>query len=233
MHYEPGKTAHGLAFDPFKSCVVPRPIGWISTVSKSGVANLAPFSQFTNLSFDPPMVMFSSNQKTTGERKDTVINAEETGEFVWNMATWDLREAVNLSSEEVAPEVDEFSHAGLERIPSLRMKPARVAASPVHFECRYMQTTHLPGNGVMGSVDVVFGRVEVIHIADEFLLPNGKIDILKIKPIARLGYFDYAPVESLFEMRIPGSKDMLVGLGGDADRHADFSKSVRSPTRSS
>ena len=223
MHYEPGRTPHGLAFDPFKSCVVPRPIGWISTVSKAGVTNLAPFSQFTNLSFDPPMVMFSANQKTTGERKDTVVNSEETGEFVWNMATWDLREAVNLSSQEVAPDVDEFAHAGLKRMASFRVKPPRVAPSPVQFECRYMQTIRLPGNGVMGTVDVVLGRVEVIHIADEYLLPNGKIDILKIRPIARMGYFDYAPVDSLFEMQIPGPESMQVGLGGDMRRHSALS----------
>lgn len=223
MYYEPGRTAHGLAFDPFKSCVVPRPIGWISTVSKGGVANLAPFSQFTNLSFDPPMVMFSANQKTTGERKDTVVNAEETGEFVWNMATWNLREAVNISAQEVGSDVDEFAHAGLDRLPSSKMNPFRVAASPVHFECRYIQTTRLPGNGVMGTVDVVFGRVEAVHIADEFILPTGKIDILKIRPIARMGYSDYAPVESLFEMQIPGSDSMGVGLSGDVRRHAAMS----------
>src|SRR5574340_1262177 len=106
MFYEPGKTPHGLPHDPFKSCVVPRPIGWISTVSREGVHNLAPFSQFQNLTFDPPYVMFASNQNTSGRRKDTVNNTEQTGEFVWNMATYALREAVNKSAEEVPSEVD-------------------------------------------------------------------------------------------------------------------------------
>ena len=97
MYYEPGKTKHGLPHDPFKSCVIPRPIGWISTLSKDGVANLAPYSQFQNLTFDAPYVMFSANQKTNGVRKDSTVNAEATGEFVWNMATYDLREAVNIT----------------------------------------------------------------------------------------------------------------------------------------
>src|SRR5262245_12122174 len=98
MFYEPGVTPHGLPYDPFKSCVVPRPIGWISTRSQTGKDNLAPYSQFTNVSFDPAMVMFSANQTTDGRRKDSVVNAEETGVFVWNMATWDLRNAVNISA---------------------------------------------------------------------------------------------------------------------------------------
>lgn len=224
MQYEPGKTKHGLRFDPFKSCVVPRAIGWISTQSADGVVNLAPFSQFTNVSFDPPMVMFSSNQRSDGTRKDTVVNTETTGEFVWNMASWALREEMNRSAQELPPEIDEFTVAGLERAPSLRVRPPRVAASPVHFECRHLQTTRLPGNGTMGSVDVVFGRVEVIHIADEFILPSGKLDILKIRPIARMGYFDYTTVDSLFEMVIPGPEEMLIGLGGDSERHARLSK---------
>jgi flavin reductase (DIM6/NTAB) family NADH-FMN oxidoreductase RutF len=205
MYYQPGKTSHGLPRDPFKSCVIPRPIGWISTISRAGVHNLAPFSQFQNLTFDPPYVMFASNQTTKGQRKDTVTNAEQTGEFVWNMATYELREAVNKSAEEVPPEVDEFELAGVTKAPSEIVKPSRVAESPVHFECVYHQTIRLPGNGTMGTVDVVFGRVIGIHIKDEVILPDGRIDVLKIRPIARLGYHDYTSVESVFEMIIPGS----------------------------
>lgn len=130
MYYEPGKTAHGLARDPFKSCVIPRPIGWISTISRDGLHNLAPFSQFQNLTFDPPYVMFASNQNTQGHRKDTVVNTEQTGEFVWNMATYELREAVNKSAEEVPPDVDEFVLAGVSKAPSRIVKPSRVAESP-------------------------------------------------------------------------------------------------------
>ncbi|WP_205300331.1 flavin reductase family protein [Pantoea sp. Ap-967] len=120
MFYQPGVTAHGLPHDPFKSCVVPRPIGWISTRSAEGIDNLAPYSQFTNVSFDPAMVMFSSNQTTDGHRKDSVVNAEQTGEFVWNMATWALREQMNLTAQELAHGCDEFVHAGLEKGPEYK-----------------------------------------------------------------------------------------------------------------
>jgi flavin reductase (DIM6/NTAB) family NADH-FMN oxidoreductase RutF len=217
VYYQPGITDHGLPRDPFKSCVVPRPIGWISTVSRDGVHNLAPFSQFQNLTFDPPYVMFASNQNTSGRRKDTVVNAEQTGEFVWNMATYELREAVNKSAEEVAPDVDEFEMAGVTKAASNVVKPARVAESPVHFECKYHATIRLPGNGTMGSVDVVFGRVIGIHIKDQVIAPDGRIDILKVRPIARLGYHDYTSIESVFSMVIPGNdKRRLEGMEGSA-----------------
>jgi flavin reductase (DIM6/NTAB) family NADH-FMN oxidoreductase RutF len=217
MFYEPGKTPHGLPHDPFKSCVVPRPIGWISTVSREGAHNLAPFSQFQNLTFDPPYVMFASNQTIDGRRKDTVVNTEQTGEFVWNMATYALREAVNKSAEQVPPEVDEFELAGVSKAPSRIVKPCRVAESPVHFECTYHQTIRLPGNGTMGTVDIVFGRVLAVHIADDYLTQDGRLDILKARPIARLGYFDYTSVESIFSMMIPGSDPRrLAGMEGSA-----------------
>ena len=113
MHYAPGQESCPLPFSPFKSCTVPRPIGWLSTISGDGVPNLAPYSQWQNLSFDPPLVMFAANQLSSGERKHTVLNAEETGWFVWNMATYDLRDAVNASAVEWAAEEDEFAKAGV------------------------------------------------------------------------------------------------------------------------
>jgi flavin reductase (DIM6/NTAB) family NADH-FMN oxidoreductase RutF len=215
MYYDPEKNDHGLAHAPFKSCVVPRPIGWISTVSPRGVHNLAPYSQFQNLNFDPPYVMFSANQTSLGTRKDTVVNIEATREFVYNMATYDLREAVNRSAQPVPSEVDEFELAGVTKAPSVLVKPCRVAESPVQFECHYYQTLRLPGNGPIGSVDVVIGRVVLVHIKDEVIRPDGRLDILKIRPLARLGYYDYTSVESFFEMVIPGGdKDVLAGLEG-------------------
>ncbi|MEP7312988.1 MAG: flavin reductase family protein [Pseudomonadota bacterium] len=218
MYYEPGKIPHGLPFDPFKSCVVPRPIGWISTTSGDGVDNLAPFSQFQNVSYDPPMVMFSANQTPYGLRKDTVVNVERTGQFVWNMATYALRNAVNLSSQAVLPEVDEFMHAGLGKLPSRHVRPPRVAESPVHFECVYMQTVRLPGNGKLGTVDVVFGRVVAVHIADDALTAEGRIDILKLRPLARMGYHDYTSVENVFAMSPPGGATRLAGLEGSPEK---------------
>jgi flavin reductase (DIM6/NTAB) family NADH-FMN oxidoreductase RutF len=219
MYYEPGVTPHGLPHDPFKSCVVPRPIGWISTVDGQGRHNLAPYSQFQNVTFDPPIVMFSANQDTRGQRKDSVRNAEETGEFVWNMATYALREAVNITAEELPPEVDEFERAGLVKLPSRKVRPARVAGSPIHFECVYLNTLRFPGTPPMGTVDVVFGRVVAIHIDDEAIDDKGMVDVLKIQPLARMGYFDYTFVDNKFQMVIPGSnRALLAGLEGSAEK---------------
>ncbi|PZP91620.1 MAG: flavin reductase family protein [Variovorax paradoxus] len=219
MYFEPGKIPHGLKHDPFKSCVVPRPIGWISTVDADGNHNLAPYSQFQNVTFNPPIVMFASNQDSKGVRKDTVRNAEQSGEFVWNMATWDLREAVNISAQELPKEVDEFELAGLEKAPSRLVKAMRVKRSPIQFECKYLNTLRFPGDGLMGSADVVFGKVVAIHIADEVLDANGMVDILKARPIARMGYFDYTSVDSKFTMIIPGDQRALLGgLEGSPDK---------------
>ncbi|KAF2719570.1 hypothetical protein K431DRAFT_228265 [Polychaeton citri CBS 116435] len=220
VFYEPGKTSHGLPRDPFKACVVPRPIGWISTRNpKTGVDNLAPYSQFNNLTFDPPYVMFSANQDLNEERKNTVANAEMTGEFCWNVATWDLREAVNVTAEWFADDVDEFSKAGLEKQQAGLVNVPMVKASPVRFECKYYSTLRLPGNPPMGSVDVVIGRVVGVHI-DESVLTDGKIDIGKVQPIARCGYHEYAVVrrDAVFEMIIPGDPKQLVGLEGNAEK---------------
>jgi flavin reductase (DIM6/NTAB) family NADH-FMN oxidoreductase RutF len=219
MYYEMKKNDHGLARDPFKSCVVPRPIGWISTINSVGVSNLAPYSQFQNLTFDPPYIMISANQKTTGRRKDTVVNTEETGEFVYNMVTYDLREAMNKTAEQVAPDQDEFEIAGLTKAPSKIVKPFRVAESPINMECRYHQTIRLPGKGKMGTVDVIIGEVLAVHIKDEFIMEDGKLDILKIKPIGRLGYYDYTIVESIFDMDIPGTnEDVRTGMEGASNK---------------
>jgi len=215
MIYDPEKNDHGLPHSPFKSCVVPRPIGWISTVSAGGIDNLAPYSQFISLNFDPAYVLFSANQTFQGRRKDTVVNIEQTREFVYNMATWDLREAMNRSAMQVAPEVDEFELAGVTKAPSMRVKPWRIAESPIQFECKYVQTLRLPGNGPMGSVDIIIGRVVLVHVKDEVIGPDGRLDIPQIRPLARLGYYDYTSVESVFEMVIPGgNEDLLAGLEG-------------------
>ena len=219
MYYEPGVTPHGLPHDPFKSCVVPRPIGWISTVDSQGRHNLAPYSQFQNVTFNPPIVMFSANQNTAGGRKDSVRNAEETGEFVWNMATYALREAVNKSAEELSHGVDEFEHAGLLKLPSRKVKPMRVAGSPIQFECVYLNTLRFPGVPPMGTADVVFGRVVAIHIDDAVIDGQGMLDILKIQPLARMGYYDYTFVDNKFEMVIGGNNTaLLAGLEGSPDK---------------
>lgn len=163
--------------------------------------------------------MFSSNQDPNEQRKDTVNNAESTGEFVWNMATWHLREAVNLSAQWFAEDVDEFEKADLEKQQASLVNVPMVKASPIKFECKHYSTIRLPGNPPMGSVDVVIGRVIGIHI-DPSILTDGMIDLGKAMPIARCGYYQYAVVkpESLFEMVIPGDPKILVGLEGNAEQ---------------
>jgi flavin reductase (DIM6/NTAB) family NADH-FMN oxidoreductase RutF len=217
MHYDPRHDPCPLPLSPFKSCTVPRPIGWLSTISAKGAANLAPYSQWQNLTFDPPMVMFAANQHIDGRRKDTVVNAEETGWFVWNMATWALREAVNITAVPLPHGADEFATAGVTKAACIDAPGPRVAESPCHFECRYLSTHRLRGNSAVGTVDVVFGEVVRIHVRDDVVLPNGKLDIAKIRPIARMGYFDYAVIDSVFEMIIP-DEEALAGLEGRAAR---------------
>jgi len=215
MDYRPGSEPCPLPYSPFKSCTVPRPIGWLSTISTDRVHNLAPYSQWQNLTFDPPMVMFAANQYPDGRRKDTVLNAEETGWFVWNMATWDLREAVNISAMALPPEADEFDRAGVTRADATLAPGGYVRESPARFECRYLSTHRLPGASPVGTVDVVFGRVELIHVEDAAIAADGKLDIPAIRPIARMGYYDYTVIDEVFEMRIPGASDAAAdGLEG-------------------
>jgi flavin reductase (DIM6/NTAB) family NADH-FMN oxidoreductase RutF len=203
MFYEPDKKNHGLPHAPYKSCMVPRPIGWISTVSRDGRINVAPYSQFNNLGYEPGYLMFSAGgQHPDGRRKDSVVNAEESGEFVYNMATYDLREAVNLTAQITDSSVDEMQAAGLHPAPSKMIRTPRIAESPVSVECKYYTTVVLPGDDWRTNHHVVIGRVVGVHIKDEFISADGKIDILKIRPLARLGYTDYTSVESSFSLEL-------------------------------
>ncbi|ATR79647.1 flavin reductase family protein [Moraxella osloensis] len=224
MHYSPkkdGPRSHGLPYDPFKSSAVPRPIGWISTVSADGKHNLAPYSQYQNLTWDPPMVMFVANQSVLDNgksRKDTVRNIEETGWFVWNMATYDLREAVNRSAKALPYGEDEFEFAGVTKASCLEAPGARVAESPINFEIEFVQSLHIPTGNPVSTFDLIIGRVAHVHIKDEFILDDGKIDILSIKPLARLGYYDYTYVDKMFEMKAPAATaEELAGLEGRTD----------------
>jgi len=201
MYYEIAKNDHGLPYNPLKACVVPRPIAWISTISKTGLVNLAPFSFGNILSYDPPFVCFSgAGSVRDGNVKDTIANIEETGEFVYNMATYELRDAVTKTALITERGVDEMAAAGLERLPSKLVKAPRVAASPVHLECKYWKTIDLVGRRPVSHHKVVFGEVVACHISDDALTPDGLIDTLKIRPLSRLGYKEYTSIESIFVM---------------------------------
>jgi len=209
--------------------VVPRPIGWISTTSSTSppIHNLAPFSQFTNLTYDPPYVMFSANQNAHSFSKDTVRNVEATRRFGWSLATYNLREAVNKSAQFLPSDTDEFEVAGLEKMYGKVYEDLPlVKESPVRFECEYFATWKLPGNPPMGTVDIVVGKVVGIHIDDAALDERGRVDVGRTKPIARLGYYEYAVVgrEQVFEMVIPGDELTLAGLEGRSAPNTEVKK---------
>jgi len=184
--------------DPFKALVAPRQIGWISTVSAAGELNLAPYSYFNAFSSNPPIVGFSSE----GD-KDSSTFAMETGEFVWSMATWDLRDQMNATAASLARGESEFAHARLEPAPSRLVRPPRVAASPAAFECRVTEMVKLKDvDGRDSGRRLVLGRVVGIYV-DERFVSKGRVDSAAMRPIARGGYDEYSVVERVFSMPRP------------------------------
>jgi flavin reductase (DIM6/NTAB) family NADH-FMN oxidoreductase RutF len=201
MFYRPGTDPHGLAHNPFKALVAPRPIGWISTVNAEGRVNLAPYSFFNAVADTPPMVIFSNSGSKAGETaaKDSVTNIRATCEFVCNVVPLALKDAMNLSSGEYHADIDEFEHAGLTKAACRVVTPPRVAAAPAALECRLWRIVELPG-----AVNVlVIGEVVGVHIADSVIV-DGKVDVTLYQPLARLGYRDYAAVSEVFALSRPG-----------------------------
>ena len=187
----------GLPWDPFKAIVAPRPIGWITTLSPEGVVNLAPYSYFNAVGDKPNIVCFSSYG-----RKDSQTNAEATGEFVCNLATWETHEQMNLTSATV--ETSEPELAGLEMIPSRLVAPPRVAAAPAALECVYLDTYVIRSKeGREHTAQVVFGEVVGIYVDDRYITGEGRVDTAAMRPVARMGYDEYAVVESAFRMARP------------------------------
>jgi flavin reductase (DIM6/NTAB) family NADH-FMN oxidoreductase RutF len=192
----------GLDRDPLNAIVVPRPIGWISTLGTDGRANLAPYSFFNAVAYEPPQVMFAATSNHAfGGLKDSAHNAKETGEFVVNLATWTLREQMNASAVMAPHEVDEFEYAGLKKAPSELVKAPRVAESPVHLECIYTQSLELESDDDEPNT-VIFGKVIGVHIDDRYI-KDGLVDTAALEPIGRLGYLDYVKVSEVFSMDRP------------------------------
>lgn len=199
MFYEPhARDRMLLPHDPFKALIVPRPIGWVTTMSCAGTVNLAPYSFFNALSSKPPIVAFSSEGV-----KDSVTFARETGEFVWNLATYPLRDSMNATSAPLERGVSEFDHSGLATGPSRLVAPPRVAASPCSMECKVLnilRLTDLDGNP--SDSHVVFGQVIGVHL-DEAYVKDGRVDTAAMQPLARCGYMDYAVADRLFALKRP------------------------------
>jgi flavin reductase (DIM6/NTAB) family NADH-FMN oxidoreductase RutF len=203
MFYNTDENNHGLPFNPFKSCIVPRPIGWITSLDKRGNLNLAPYSYFNAVSDVPPMIIFSTTTKHhDGAWKDTLKNVEETKEFVVNIATWDLQQEVNITSTDFDRGVNEIEMVQLSTVPSKLIKPPRIQDSPIHLECVYHQSVQLPVIDNKHTNRIVIAKVVGIHIKDEVIV-DGKIDVTRFKPIARLGYMEYSVVDGKFEMERP------------------------------
>ncbi|MBT4933801.1 MAG: flavin reductase family protein [Rhodospirillaceae bacterium] len=211
MFYDTSTNEHNLPHDPFKACVAPRPIGWISTISAAGITNIAPYSFFNGVASSPPQVMYSTNGTQPHGPKDTLTNIRQGREFVVNVATWDLREAMNITSQPAGPEEDEFALAGLTPEPSQLIKPPRIGQSPINMECTLVDIIDLATNNPDQPNTMVIGQVVGIHI-DEAVLTDGMIDNAKLKLLSRLGYKDYACVENVFSMTRPGDGDKLAGL---------------------
>jgi len=199
MFYETAKRDRDLLpHDPLKAIVAPRPIGWISTLSPDGSVNLAPYSFFNGVSTRPPMVMFSSEGA-----KDTAVAAEASGEFVCNLATFDLRHQMNLSSAPLPHGVSEFGYAGLTPAACVLVKAPRVAESPAALECKVVEVLRPRAlGGREAGVIMVIGEVVGVHI-DEAYVVDGQFDMVKAGTIARAGYADYVRAESVFSIVRP------------------------------
>lgn len=195
MFYRP-TDGHDLPHNPFSAIVAPRPIGWISTRSADGIDNLAPYSFFNAIAYTPPQVMFAS-----GSLKDSVANARDTGFFCANIVGADMAEVMNLSSETLPPEVDEFDRSGAIKTACNVIPAARVAGAPAALECRTTKVMPMPE----GSGYVVFGEVVGVHLRDD-CLRDGRFDVTAARTLSRLGYRDYAEVKEVFELIRPDEK---------------------------
>jgi len=199
MELDPTVIGRSAAYKLLIGCVVPRPIAWVSTLDAAGVRNLAPFSFFMGVCGDPPTVAFSGGPRD-GDRKDTVRNAETSGEFVVNVVDDAHAEAMNASSGEYAPEVDEFVLAGLAAAPGVRVRAPRVATAPISLECRVSQIVRVG----RGPHSVVFGEIVYMHIRDALYdATTGRVDVGALRPVGRLAGHMYSRTHDLFELKRP------------------------------
>ena len=199
MELDPSAIGEAAAYKLLIGCVVPRPIAWVSTADPAGVRNLAPFSFFMGVCGDPPTIAFSSGPRDGG-RKDTVRNIEASGEFVVNVVDDEHAEAMNASSGESAPAVDEFTVAGVAAAPGVRVKAPRVATAPISLECRVAQIVRIG----RGPHSVVFGEIVYMHVRDGLYdATTGRIDVAALRPVGRLAGHMYSRTHELFEMKRP------------------------------
>lgn len=206
MQFDPQTAPAGAVSKILTGSVIPRPIAWVSTVDTNGIRNLAPFSFFNVAAHKPPTLLFCIEVRgSDGGTKDTYQNIMATKQYVINIATEPLAEAMNLSSTELPPEADEFEVAGLTPASSERVKPPRVAESPVSFECELRQVVPI-GDGTPGSSWIMIGEVVYVHVADDIINEKFYVDAVKLRAIGRLSGFGYTRTADTFEMRRPPSQ---------------------------
>jgi len=206
MYYEADKP-HGLAFDPFKAIITPRPIGWISTVDIHGNPNLAPYSFFNGIASDPPMLMFASETL-----KHSAKNARDTGEFSYSLATVGLKNEMNISSDTVPHGENEYENAKLTMGKCEQIAPPRVAQSPAAMECVTLSCKELlDRQNKPTDIFMVIGQVVGIHINDDYI-KEGRFDTAAANPLARCGYRDYSSVSSVFELMRPTDAEEYDGI---------------------
>ena len=199
MFYEP-KKGNPFKIDPFKSLVFPRPIGWISSISKDGISNLAPYSYFNAIADEPPQIMFCSNGSSShGKYKDTLSNILSTKEFVVNFVTSALRNQMNLSSKDFKPNEDEFILSNLKKKKSKLVKAPSVKNSPVNLECKLLKTIKLKSYPKKIST-MILGEVIGIYINNRYI-KNNRVNSVSMRYIARMGYSEYTTVSSKFNLK--------------------------------
>lgn len=201
MQVDPDQISPAKLYHHMVRLITPRPIAWVSSISRSGAANLAPFSYFNAAGTSPPVVMFCPANRADGSKKDTLRNVEETGQFVVNIVTEELAGVMNQTSGEYPADVDEHRQVEIETVPSATVQPPRVAAAKAAFECTVHSIQHL-GTGPLGT-NIVLGRIKLIHISDALLDDNGRLDADKLMTIGRLGGPTYCRTSDRFEMPRP------------------------------
>lgn len=199
MFYRP-EDGHGLPHNPFNAVITPRPIGWISTRGADGRDNLAPYSFFNGVAYEPPQVMFATTSAKPDRdgTKDSAANIRDTGVFCVNIVAFEMRDVMNKSSAAFPRDVDEFEASGAKKADCETIDCPRVDGAPANLECKLTEIVNLPGEANL----VVFGEVTGIHLRDDCLV-DGRFDVLTFNPLARLGYRDYSTVRDLFSLNRP------------------------------